>query len=103
MPSTPKFFIAPNPYVKWKFDASTATQKNAKKKQATKFLRFYLDGVEETLSKFDIDLHFNIESKIVPNGRNKFIFEAKVWRRPVIVGSPESGKDPKKPSPPPPL
>ena len=98
--------IAPVPFVKWDFTASTTAQKNEKIERARSFLEFYLKGHEEGLrkNKPTVNLRFRVVDGVKPRrGKGRFTYTPTVKRKPVAVGGPESGVDPAKPSPPPPL
>ena len=98
-----QIFIHPDPFVKWNFKARTTAKKNEKIALANAFLGFYLQGYQKALRKLNVRLRFNVDVQVVPNGNRGFTFIARVRRKPLVAGDPETGKDPARPTPPPPL
>jgi len=107
MPTSPPVPITPNPFVQWKFKALTRAEKKDKIARAHASLALYLKGYEDSLRFVPginpKRLHYTIKDKVISHGNDRFTYAPVVKRKPINIGQPEAGKDPQRPTPPPPL
>ena len=79
--------IQPNPFVNWKFKCNSAAEAKEAKKNAKKFLTYYLKGVANVLTiqnplnpKFSYQITNNTFSPVA-GSRHSFIYSATVKRK----------------------